>query len=323
MSRTTASTRLRRLLAMIPWIAGRDGPTVAEICGRFGISRAQLLADLDVVFLVGLYPFTPDELIDVSITDNRVWLRLSGDAFAQPLRLTPEQSLSLVAAGASLLSTPGSDSEGPLARGLIKLAAQLGITEGEALSVTLGRASGPVLGDVRAALAAGVALRIDYYSYNRDERTSRVVEPWQVFADRGQWYLNAWCRLANAERTFRLDRIEAAVALEDAISKRPLDALGATYHPRSDDPRVVLALSPPARWVVEQYQIEAIEATEDGELHARLPVSGLAWFERLMVRIGSDARVVHIDGNLPADAAATAARRILRRYENRAVPEST
>ncbi|MEZ5262215.1 MAG: hypothetical protein R2755_10685 [Acidimicrobiales bacterium] len=41
--------------------AQQEGPTIAEICARFGLTRSELLADLDVVFMVGLYPFTPDE----------------------------------------------------------------------------------------------------------------------------------------------------------------------------------------------------------------------------------------------------------------------
>ena len=30
--RTTAGDRVRRLLGIVPWIAAREGPTIAEIC---------------------------------------------------------------------------------------------------------------------------------------------------------------------------------------------------------------------------------------------------------------------------------------------------
>ena len=49
--RVTAGDRVRRLLSIVPWIAAREGPTIEEICTRFGLTRAQLLADLDVVFI--------------------------------------------------------------------------------------------------------------------------------------------------------------------------------------------------------------------------------------------------------------------------------
>lgn len=315
MSRPPASIRLRRLLAIIPWIAGQDGPTIADVCQRFDLTRPQLLADLDVVFMVGLHPFTPDELIDVVIEDDRIWLRLTGAAFAQPLRLSPEQGLRLVAAGASLLSTPGADPEGPLARGLAKLATLLGITEGEALSVTLGRAPAETLRALRAALDSRQAVRIDYYAYGRDERTNRVVEPYQLFAEGGQWYLRGWCRLAQAERLFRVDRIQSVEVLGETV-EIPTDlGPGAVYHPRIDDPRVTLLLRPPALWVLEQYEVESVESGLDGAVHARMAISAQAWLERLLVRLGPAAEVIDADSSIAPGLAATAAARILARYQ--------
>ena len=46
MSRTTSSDRLRRILAIVPWVASQDGPTVDEICERFQIERRDLLGHL-------------------------------------------------------------------------------------------------------------------------------------------------------------------------------------------------------------------------------------------------------------------------------------
>ena len=314
MSRAPASLRLRRLLAIIPWIAGQDGPSVADVCRRFDLTRAQLLADLDVVFMVGLHPFTPDELIDVAIEDDRIWLRLSGAAFSQPLRLSPEQALRLVASSSSLLSTPGADPEGPLARGLSKLAALLGITEGEALSVTLGRAPEETLAALREALSAHHAVRIDYYAYGRDERTNRVVEPHQLFAEAGQWYLRSWCRLAQAERLFRVDRIQTIEVLAETVEIPADQGPGAVYHPGPNDPRVTILLRPGARWVLEQYDVEAAEPGPDGAVYATLAISAQAWLERLLVRLGPDAELMSIDGSFPAGIAGDAARRILARY---------
>ena len=126
MGRPSASDRYRRLVSIIPWIAANDGPTIDEVCERFGVSRENLLADLDVVFMVGLYPYTPDELVDLVIDDDRVWVRYA-PFFERPLRLTPEQALSLVTTSSGLLAVPGAESDGPLARGLQKVADVLGV----------------------------------------------------------------------------------------------------------------------------------------------------------------------------------------------------
>ena len=118
MAVTSATDRLRRLLALVPWVAAHaDGATVDEICTRFDFTPARLLDDLDTVMMVGVHPFTPDTLIDVWVTDDRVTIRYA-DSFTRPLRLTPGEAVALVAAARGLLATPGSEPDGPLARAL-------------------------------------------------------------------------------------------------------------------------------------------------------------------------------------------------------------
>src|SRR5690349_2528199 len=101
MARVGANERLQRLLSIVPWIVAHPGAAIEELCGRFSIAESVLLQDLDTLRYVGVYPFTPDALIDVVIEDGRVWLHLA-EPFGRPLRLTPEEALGLVAAGKSL-----------------------------------------------------------------------------------------------------------------------------------------------------------------------------------------------------------------------------
>ncbi|HEX3622228.1 MAG TPA: hypothetical protein VHT97_07935, partial [Acidimicrobiales bacterium] len=82
MARVSADGRLQRLLALIPWVAGRDGPLVADVCARFDVTESELVDDLELLFLCGLHPYTPDVLIDVDIADGRVWIRYA-DYFAR------------------------------------------------------------------------------------------------------------------------------------------------------------------------------------------------------------------------------------------------
>ena len=177
MGRPSAGERLKRLLALLPWLAAHPGSTIAEISERFGLSAQQLEDDLAVVWMVGIPPYTPDQLIDVEFDGDRVSVNL-GSYFQRPLRLTNQQALALVAAGQSLVSVPGTDPEGPLARGL-----------GEAGHRPAGR---PRRGDgrapgrrgerdpgqrLRAASEDGRRVRIDYYSFGRDERSRARCRP--------------------------------------------------------------------------------------------------------------------------------------------------
>src|SRR5947209_2449110 len=202
--RLAAEPRLRRLLAMVPWIVARDGPSIDEVCHRFACSREELLADLEMLWVCGLYPYTPDMLIDVDIADDRVWINYA-DYFRRPLRLTPAEGLALVGAGAALLSVPGTDPDGPLARALAKLANVLGVIGDEAVEIDLGGAPPDILATVQQATAAERQVWIDYYSFGRDGWATRMVDPWQVFSAGGAWYLSGYCHRADGRRLFRVD----------------------------------------------------------------------------------------------------------------------
>jgi proteasome accessory factor C len=315
--RTSASDRVARLLAIIPWIAAHDGPTLAEIGDRFGVTRRKLLDDLEVLMMVGVPPYTPDTLIDVTIEGDRVWLRFA-DVFARPLHLTPEQGLALVAAGSASQGLPGGDHGGPLATALDKLAQVLGVEPGEAVSVTLGETRPGVLEALRSAATEGRRARIDYYAYGRDERTTRDVDPHAVFAHQGAWYLRAYCHLAQDRRLFRVDRVVDAVVLDETFEPSAADRARAggaeqiTLGPGV--PRVTLEVAPSAAWVAETYPVDEVGPAEDGWLRLRLAVTATPWLERLLVRLGDDARVVEADDPALVDAGARAAQRILARY---------
>ena len=80
--------RLKRSLAMVPWIVAHDGPTVDETCARFGCTPPELMRDIELLYLCGLYPYTPDVLIEASVADGRVYIEYA-EYFSRPLRLTP------------------------------------------------------------------------------------------------------------------------------------------------------------------------------------------------------------------------------------------
>lgn len=313
MSRPSAGERLRRLLALLPWLAAHPGATIEEIGDRFGITREQLQADLAVVWMVGIPPYTPDQLIDVEIDDDRVSVNL-GSYFRRPLRLTTDQALTLVTAGQSLVSIPGTDTDGPLARGLAKLATALHVDPGEALAVHLGDTGTETLARLRAAIRDGHRVRLDYYSYSRDERGGRDVDPHRIWAEGGSWYLGGHCHKAGDSRVFRLDRIADVEILDQAASTTPAAGEAATFSPTTDDATVTLDLGPEAAWVADYYPHRQADELADGRIRVVLAVASVRWLEQLLVRLGPTADVIELSEDLPATPAADAARRVLARY---------
>ena len=308
MTRTDATVRLRRLLTVIPWIVDHQGSRLDELAARFGMKVAELERDLELVPFCGLPPYTPDRLIDCEIVDGCVFLRFA-EYFDRPLKLTPAEGFALLAAGQALLAVPGADEHGSLASALSKLAGVLGA--GDGMAVELGPAR--YLEPLRAAAAAAERVEIDYYTFGRDELTTRRIDPRAVFAAAGQWYVDAFCHRAGDDRLFRVDRVRGVRPTGEHFDPAGAGGVtGAVFNPRPSDRRVTLLLNPSAAWVPESFPVESVETQPDGRLRVVLVAAERAWLERLLLRLGPAAEVVD-----PAEVrveAAEAARRLLARY---------
>ncbi|HEX5614585.1 MAG TPA: WYL domain-containing protein [Acidimicrobiia bacterium] len=308
--RPVAEHEVRRILALVPWIVAHPGTHTSEIARRFGISERQLDSDLDLALMVGVPPYSPGDYLDVERDDEgRVTIRLA-DYFRRPLRMTPAEGLALLAAARALLAVPGSEPDGALARAVDKLADVL-----RAPDVDVDVAAPELLAEVRAAAHARERVEIDYWSANRDEVLTRVVDPAAPFYALGAWYVPAYCHRAGDERLFRVDRIRALRCTGEHFERADDDAAldsPSVFQPGADDPRVTLVLQPNAAWLPEVAPTETVEPLEGGALRVTLVVTEPAWLERLLLRLGPSARV-----EAPPDARATAAgaaARVLRRY---------
>ena len=316
MTRVSASQRVQRLLSLIPWVAANAGPTIDEVCARFGIGRSQLVDDLGLASMVGIYPYSPDALVEVVIEEDRVWVYYPL-SFDRPLRLSASEALALLAAGQVVLQSPGADPDGPLARGLRKVAASLGIEPSAQVDVHLGGPATTALERLDQAIRDRRQIEIDYYTYGRDELTTRTIEPHRLWTNLGTWYVVAWCHRAGGERQFRVDRVSRATPLDAPFIRPSEEPTVAAYEPRPDDPRITIELPPGAGWVLEQYPVEAVdEETAEGGIRAVMAISGRPWLERLLLRLGPSARIVDQRGGADdlRDAASRAARRLLARY---------
>ena len=305
--RPVAGAEVQRILAIVPWIVAHPGASKTEIAGRFGMSAEQLDDDLALVLMIGVPPYSPGDYLDVVDDGEFVTIRLA-DQFSRPLRLTPAEGLALLAAGRALLAVPGSDPDGPLATALGKLERALDLPE---VVVEVGEP--PYLEAVRDAAARGERVEIEYWSAGRDELTTRRIDPAVAFFAMGEWYVSAFCHRADAERMFRVDRIRALRATGDHFeASAGDDEIADVFHPHDDDPRVTIELAPSAAWVAEAYPAESTTTRADGTIEVVLAVSEPAWLERLLIRLGPEARVTGPESALRAGA--DAARRVLARY---------
>lgn len=330
-ARLTAAERMARLLGVIPWVVARDGALIDEMTARFDYPRDQLLADLtEVLFFVGVHPYTPDTLIEVDIADEMVHIRYA-DWFSRPLKLSAEEAARLLVAGRSVLSLtpegggppsgevagggPADDEAGPLLRALAKLGLVLGDEAGASVEISLGYAPRATLEKLRQAVEDRRRVEIDYYSYHRDRLTARAVDPALVFSDRGHWYLSGWCHRAGAERVFRVDRIRSVNLTETGVEVDLSPREAPTPAPDPDGPVVTIRLAPAAAWAAEQYPVLDRRDLGGGAVEVRM-VAPQTWLARLLVRLGPDAEVTERDPAIPPDLVASTAARILERYRS-------
>jgi proteasome accessory factor C len=82
----------------------------------------------------------------------------------------------------------------------------------------------------------------------------------------------------------------------------------------ADVDRVVLRLAPAGAWVVETYPVDEVVELADGtgRVDVRLPVTGVGWLERLLLRLGPAGDVVAPESW--HDVGARAAARVLAAY---------
>src|SRR5262249_31223167 len=158
--------------------------------------------------MVGRPPFSPDDLIDISVDDaGRVSVSLD-QSFSRPPQLTALEALALAAAAQEV--APG---EPAVASALAKLTEQLP-TAAQSLYTTLARrgaaaapppsGTAPLLQQLRAAADAHREVVLEYDKEGRGAAEERPLRPLAVLEHGGRWYVVGVDITKGAERTFRL-----------------------------------------------------------------------------------------------------------------------
>jgi proteasome accessory factor C len=302
-----AQRRVRRLLAMLEWLASVGSAPIRDVAERFSMSEDEVVAELELAACCGRPPYSPAELMDIIVDPLEVSARLP--EMSRPRQFTAAEGVAIAAAARTLLAMSASGDDGPLARAVAKLEQALG--ERPAIEVEL--TSPPLLEQIRRAVEQRRQLDVEYLTLSRDLLTRRVIDPLRVMAVGGHWYAQAYCHRAQALRSFRVDSFksvkdvgpqpEHSIMLEDAPGQ---------FTPGSDAALVLVSVAPEALWVVDSVPIVARRDEETGSVTIALSVSGRSWFERLALQAGPGFQVL-------APLAWTsvgpdAARRILDRY---------
>jgi len=294
-----AREQVARLLTLVPYLHSRGQVRVDEAAEALGTTPEQVRRDLRVLFMCGLPGGYPDDLIDVDLDalESEGVIRVSNaDYLARPLRLTATEATAVMVALMALRNGAKPDTREIVDRALAKL--QAATAGAGAVPIDPGSEPEPtnlvqLRADLEGAVRDGRQVQLTYWVPARDEETERVVDPRGVVTSRGSAYLAAWCHSAEDDRLFRLDRIHAAVVLDEpATHADPPDLSDDLFGFDDHAVRVTLRLAAEAVWVVEYYQVEETRPLPDGSLEVDLMVADRRWLERLVLRLAPHATVI-------------------------------
>ena len=284
------NVRLRRLLVMLPWLMERQTVSTQEMADHFGMSVADLVADLTLASMCGVSQ-DPRDLIDLWVDDDEVHFGIP-KYFERPLRLTVPEAFSLIASATAAQQLPGVDATGALSRAIAKVAEAIDLDINNSFVVELETPES--VEALSHAIQQSVVIEFEYWSVATGESAKRQVAPLEVFLDQDHWYLRA----------------------HDLVTT----PRGQWFAGSDEQRKVLLQVDPAWLWVLEQYPGVSIGVAPSGQVvpHAdwvtvEVVVNTERWMQRLLVRLGAHATVV-----MPTDwqqLGRDTAHLILQRYE--------
>ncbi|ROS74478.1 YafY family protein [Cellulomonas sp. PhB143] len=315
-----ADDRVVRLLGLVAYLDHAGPVSVEQLATRFGVSSEQIVKDVDALWVTGTPGYFPDDLIDFDAysLDEGIVRLTAARGLTRPLRLGTREAIALIAALRAMGDALAPDDE--RAHVLGSVLAKLTAATGEAAAALDVRLATPGAPDVVATLARAIAdrrrVRIRYVTA-ADVASERDVDPVVLHTQDEHAYLAAWCHRAGARRTFRVDRITAATALDVPAEEHdiPLDV---EYAPSQDAPLATITFSGPARWVAEQVPVESVRDLDDGGFEVVLRVTNPTWLRHLLLEQATYVRGVSPSG-LVQDVA-SAARAALAAYGEPTAP---
>lgn len=313
--------RLSRALSLLSYLLQdrHDERVPLDAIGRdLGLDRAEVEDDLRLLNYVNSGGGTYIIYGTVDGRDVTVERWPEGEGLERPARFSPLMAKSLLLAlelvGDQLPVGESTSLESARSK-VQKLTAGLDL-EGD---VALGDAAPPPSGllfEINQALRDRLLLEMEYYVASRNDVGSRLVEPYLLWDSGDTWYLEAYCRDACGQRTFRLDCIRSARATAERFAPREdMDLSGCrmgvfdvAHTPSWATLRMPTSFGPRLR----ESGLD-VEEMKEGDLRVRIPYLGDRWLVREVLRYGGRA-VLEEPEPLRADVA-RAARRLMSLYE--------
>jgi len=291
-----AADRVRLYLTLVPYLLEHGQVSLDEAAAEFGVGREEMRSMVEKLTVIGLpgesgYWQQPQEMFDINwdLLDDEDVIEITNDvALRRVPRFTAREAAALLA-GLQMVAAVPAVSDSGLVQGLIAKLSR-GAADAPAEVVVAPTA----VDEVRAVVARGVqnGLAVSFtYQAPDAAPTTRTVDPVQILITNGQWYLQGWCHLRRAMRTFHLDRVSAPQLTDIPITHRGEnipDAFAASADEGEVTVRVPERL---ASLLGAFFSADGAEA-HDGTVVARLHLADPRGIKRLAARFGGALEVL-------------------------------
>lgn len=283
----SAIERTSKALDLIPYIVEHPAISIEELAEIFSVPSAEMVELLNIVFMCGLPGYSHLELIDISTEDGFVSV-IDAQNLDKPRKLTQVEIISIVL-GLQNLKTQGVK---PAVMVIIedlerKMLALLGDIETLSLvdnSQTVEQSPWKALID--ECLNENATIEIEYVGLASEKLTHRLIAPKRLYINSGHYYLTAFCSTAQAERNFRLDRIQSAV--------KSAEVLLHSFSTVADVDEEVQILIPKGALQFIELHNEIVETSQQlgDQLHLTLSISNTAWLLRTLSAINGSVSIL-------------------------------
>lgn len=206
------ANRINRVLSILSIVSQNQGINVEELADKVGMKPRTLMKELDFISLIGKPPFKPDDYVDIYVENRKVYIEFD-QKLNRPLRFTKPEAIAI------LLSLELLDPEIDLSsvqslKNKMENAIRDSVDQYTPVrDLVLLDNPTKLVSDyfkiIREAIANNHKLKINYFSLNKNQTRPRIIRPYLLNKNLGNWYLTGYCELRRDLRTFRFERIQS------------------------------------------------------------------------------------------------------------------
>ena len=295
-----ASERARLLLLLVPYLISKEEVSLGEAASQFDVSIDEMRSMVEKLTLIGRpgdsgFWQLPHEMFDIDweLLDEQDTIRLTNVvALERAPRLSAREAAALIAGLQLARSVPGvGDSEifsgllSKLSRGASAAPADVIVAPGPVDEVRVA---------VSDAVRRGMAVAFRYQAPDAPA-TTRTVDPVTVRIADGQWYLQGWCHMREAMRTFHLERVSDITITQIAVGRHGDDVPELFASTTGDTGAIIRFPSQLAPLLGETWR-DAEPQPVRPKTTARMRIADPAALKRIAARRGGDVEILEPSG---------------------------